>query len=172
MLGFQVYVLFFPKNVRLSDYKITYVPTGISNIVGNPSGAIRDISRLFEDGNIHLGFSSFCPTGSTHTRRIPTYNHELHLFLLHHCLVWSTYSFSLQAGAHMKRRGWGTKGRATGHPFIRSRVPSFLLSRKLVTLCCFAHLSFLCAKRNTFKDFSRPTVALEQCLKIALSLKA
>jgi hypothetical protein len=82
MLGFQVYVLFFPENVRLSDYKIIYVPTGISNIVRNPSGAIRDISRLFEDSNIHLRLSSFCPAGSTHTRRIPTYNHKLHMFFL------------------------------------------------------------------------------------------
>ena len=82
MLGFQVYVLFFPENVRLSDYKIIYVPTGISNIVRNPSGAIRDISRLFQDGNIHLRLSSFCPAGSTHTRRIPPYNHKLHMFFL------------------------------------------------------------------------------------------
>jgi hypothetical protein len=82
MLGLQVYVLFFPKNVRMSNYKIIYVPTGISNIVRNPSGAIRDISRLFEDADIHLRSSSFCTAGSTHARRIPPYNHKLHLFLL------------------------------------------------------------------------------------------
>jgi hypothetical protein len=90
MLGFQVYVLFFPENVRLSDYKIIYVPTGISNVVGNPSGAIRDISRLFQDGDIHLRLSSFCPAGSTHTRRIPTYNHKFHFFLLDRVLSWIT----------------------------------------------------------------------------------
>ena len=82
MLGFQVNALFFPENMRLPYYEIIYVPTGISNIVRNPSGAIRDVSRLLEDGNIHVRLFSFCPAGSTHTRRIPTYNHKLHLFLL------------------------------------------------------------------------------------------
>jgi hypothetical protein len=82
MLGFQVNTLFFPENVRLPYYKIIYVPTGISNIVGNPSGAIRDVSRLLQDGNFHLRLFSLCPAGSTHTRRIPTYNHKLHMFFL------------------------------------------------------------------------------------------
>lgn len=84
MPGFQVYALFFPKNVRLPDYKIINVPTGISNIVRNPSGAIRDISRLFEDGKVNFSLSSFCPAGGTHTRRIPTYNYKLHMFFLLH----------------------------------------------------------------------------------------
>jgi hypothetical protein len=87
MLGFQVYVLLFSENVGLPDYKIIYVPTGISNIVGNSSGAIRDISCLFEDGHLHLRSSSFCPTASTHTCRIPTYNYKLHFFLLDRKLV-------------------------------------------------------------------------------------
>ncbi len=47
MLGSQVYALFFSENVRLSYYKIVYVPTGISNVIGNPSGTVRDVSRLF-----------------------------------------------------------------------------------------------------------------------------
>ena len=47
MFGSQVYVLFFPENMGLSYYKIIYVPTGISNIVGNASGAVRDVFRLF-----------------------------------------------------------------------------------------------------------------------------
>ena len=70
MFGSQVYALFFPKNMGLSYYEIIYVPTGISNIVGNTSGAVRDVARLFEDGNLHVGLFSFCPAGSTHARRI------------------------------------------------------------------------------------------------------
>jgi hypothetical protein len=70
MFGSQVYVLSFPENMGRSYYKIIYVPTGISNIVRNPSGTVRDVSRLFEDGNLHLRLFSFCPAGSTHARRI------------------------------------------------------------------------------------------------------
>ena len=82
MFGSQVYVLFFPENMGLSYYKIIYVPTGISNIVGNASGTVGDVSRLFEDSNLHLRLVSFCTAGSAHTRRIPTYNHKLHMFFL------------------------------------------------------------------------------------------
>jgi hypothetical protein len=49
MFGPQVNALFFPKDMGLSNYKIIDLPTGISNIVRNPSGAVRDVSRLLQD---------------------------------------------------------------------------------------------------------------------------
>ena len=52
MFGSEVYVLFFPEDMGVSDYKIVYIPTGIRNIIRNPSGTVGDVPCLFEDSDV------------------------------------------------------------------------------------------------------------------------
>jgi len=83
--------------VGLSNDQIIYVPTGISNIVWNPSGTKRNVQSLFEDGDLHFRILPLCPTGRAHACGVPADNHKLHIFLLS----------SLVQGSELARLGTG-----------------------------------------------------------------
>lgn len=78
----EVYPLFLPEDLGMPDDEIFYVPTGIGNIIRNPSGTVRNIPGLLKDRDIHMGLISLGTAGSAHARGITAYDDEFHGFLL------------------------------------------------------------------------------------------
>ena len=82
MFRSKVYLLFFPEDLGMPDDEIFHVPTGIGNIIRNPSGTVRDIPGLLKDRDIHTGLISLGTAGSAHARGITAYDNEFHGSLL------------------------------------------------------------------------------------------
>jgi hypothetical protein len=78
MLHSDVDPLLFPEDLGLSDNKIIDVPTGISNIVRDASGAVGDVPCLFENDDLQIGLVPLRTACGTHAGRIPTNNDEFH----------------------------------------------------------------------------------------------
>ena len=75
----QINSLFIPEDLGLPDDKIIDVPTGIGNIVRNSSGAIGDISTLFQNDHFQFRHLPLCSTGRTHSGCIATYDDKSHM---------------------------------------------------------------------------------------------
>jgi hypothetical protein len=82
MTGQQVDSLLFSENIGFSYNQIFDTPPGIGNIVGQPSGTVRNIPGGFKDGYIQIGLAAFGPAGSTHPSCIATDDDKLHGSLL------------------------------------------------------------------------------------------
>jgi hypothetical protein len=78
----QVDVLFFPEHLGFSDNQIFDSPPGIADVVGDASGAVRDVPGFFENGNLQIWPAALGPAGSTHTGRIAADNNKIHGILL------------------------------------------------------------------------------------------
>ena len=78
MTSSKVYTLLFPEYVRPPDNQIFYVPTGISNVVGDASGAVGNIFALLEDNDLHVRPVSFGAAGCAHSRSVSSDDDEFH----------------------------------------------------------------------------------------------
>jgi hypothetical protein len=78
MFQSQINPLLFPENFRLSNNKIIWIPTGIGNIVRDPSGAIGNVPCTLQDNDVQIGPVSLCAAGRTHARRISSNDHKSH----------------------------------------------------------------------------------------------
>jgi hypothetical protein len=78
MFHSQINPLLFPENLRLPDNKIIWIPTGIGNIIRDPSGAVGNVPCTLQDDNVQIRLVSLRATGRTHARRISPDDHESH----------------------------------------------------------------------------------------------
>jgi hypothetical protein len=73
----QIDALFFPENLRPSDYQIFDSPPGIGNIIGQVSGTVRHIPGLFKNRYLQVRHGALCPAGSAHAGRIAADDHKV-----------------------------------------------------------------------------------------------
>jgi hypothetical protein len=105
MFHSQINPLLFSENLRLPHNKIIRIPTGIGNIVWDPSGAVGNVPCTLQHNNLQIRLVSLRATGSAHARRISANDHKSHflppssqriLFQLKHPAILVYFDFKRQ----------------------------------------------------------------------------